>query len=135
MILGTTAGCHKFLFEEKFKILGDAMNLQGKSQDAIEERMQSANRALWKDSMIYRSKDVPWKVKCQRLVDHVYQVFTFGSENWSWTKQTLERIKGWEAKTMLHLFRFKKKKRGSTTIQERAVWQERYDNDGRALSV
>ena len=30
MIFGTTAGCHKFLFEEKFKILGNAMNRQGK---------------------------------------------------------------------------------------------------------
>ena len=78
MNLGTTAGCHKFTFEEKFKILGYAMNRQGKSQDAIEERMQSTNRAFSKDSMIYRSKDVPWKVKCQRLVDHVYAVFAFG---------------------------------------------------------
>ena len=38
MILCTTSGCHKFPFEEKFKILGYAMNRQGKSQDAIEEK-------------------------------------------------------------------------------------------------
>ena len=97
-------------YEVKFKILGSAMNLQGKSHDAIEERMQSANKAFWKDILIYKSKDVPWKVKCQRLVDHVYVAFTYRSENWSWTMQTLDRIKGWETKTMLRLFRFKRHK-------------------------
>ena len=48
-------------------------------------------------------------MKCQRLVDYVYPVVAFGSENWSWTIQTSERIKGWETKTMLCLFRFRHK--------------------------
>ena len=46
MNLGTTPGCYKFHFEEKFKILGYALNRQGKSHDAIEERMQSAKKAF-----------------------------------------------------------------------------------------
>ena len=54
---------------------------------------------------MYKSKDVPWKIKCQRLVDHVYAVFAFGSENWSWNIQTMDKIKGWETKTMIRLFR------------------------------
>ena len=90
------------------KISGYAMNRQGKSRDAIEERMQSVNKVFWKDILICKSQDVPWKVKCQRLVDHVYAVFTHGSQNWSWTIQTLDRIKRWETKTTLHLFRFKR---------------------------
>ena len=48
-------------FEEKFRILGYAMIRQGKSDDAIEERMQSANKAFWKDILISKSKDVPWR--------------------------------------------------------------------------
>ena len=48
----TPTGCHKFPFEEKFRILGYAMNRQGKSDDAIGERMQSANKAFWKDILI-----------------------------------------------------------------------------------
>ena len=91
MILGTTAGCHKFSIEEKFKMFVFALRRQRKSHEATEERMQSANKAFWKDFMIYQSKDVSWKVKCQRLVDHVYPVFTFGSENRSWTIQTSEK--------------------------------------------
>ena len=83
MFLGTTSGCYKFRFEDEFKILGCAMNRQGKSHDAIEERMQSANKAFWKNILKNQSKDVAWKVKCQRLVDHVCAVFAFGSENWS----------------------------------------------------
>ena len=116
MILCTTSGCHKVLFEEKFKILGHAMTRQGKSQDAIEERMQSAKKTFWKDVLIYESTDVPWKVRCQRLADHVYAVFAFGSENWSWTVLTLDKIKGWETKTMI---------RG----------EEDMDTDGLAFSV
>ena len=53
--------------------MGCATNRQGQSHDAIEERMQRANEAFWKDVLTHKSKDVPWKVKCQRLVDHVMQ--------------------------------------------------------------
>ena len=42
----TTTVYHKFPFEERFRILGFAMDRQGQSHDAIEERMQSANKAL-----------------------------------------------------------------------------------------
>ena len=44
-------GCYKFLFEEKFKILeGCAMNIvKGKTHDAVEERMQFADKAFWKN--------------------------------------------------------------------------------------
>ena len=93
MILGTSMGCYKFSFEDTFKILERTMNRQGKTCDAEEERMQSGNKEFWKDSVIYKRKDVPWKVKCQCLVDHVYVVFAFGSENWSWTQQTMEKKK------------------------------------------
>ena len=71
--------------EEKFKILGCAMNRQGKSLDAVDERLQSANKGFWRDILVYKSNDVPWRIKCGRLVDHVYSVFSFGSENWSCT--------------------------------------------------
>ena len=91
MIFGTSKGCYNFSFEDTFKMLGSTLNRQGKTCDAVEERMQSANKAFWKDSVIYESKDLPWKVKCQCLVDHVYVVFAFGSEHWSWTQQTMEK--------------------------------------------
>ena len=91
MILGTSKGCYKFPFEEDFRILGRVMNRQGETCDAVEERMQSANKAFWKDIMMFKSKDVPSRVKCQRLVDHMYAIFSFGSETCSWTQQTLEK--------------------------------------------
>ena len=71
---------------------------------------QSANKAFGKDILICRSKDVPWKVRCRRLVDHVYAVFASGSEKWSWIVLTLDKIKGCETRTMLRLFRFKWRK-------------------------
>ena len=47
------------------------MNRQEKALGVIEEGMQSANKVSWKDIRTYESKDVPWKIKCRRLVDHV----------------------------------------------------------------
>ena len=46
MNLGTTPGCYKLPLDEKFKTLGYAMDRQGKSHDAIEERMQFALKAF-----------------------------------------------------------------------------------------
>ena len=74
------------------------MNRQEKTCDAVEERMQSANKAFWKDIKIFKSKDVPLRITCQRLLDHVYAVFSIGSETLSWTQQTLEKIKGGKQK-------------------------------------
>ena len=105
MLVATNGLMYKFPFEEKFKIVRCAMNKQGKSLDAIEERMQSANEAFWKDILIYR-RNVPWRIKCKRMVDHVYSVFSLVSENWSWTIHTIDKIKRWETKMMMRLFRF-----------------------------
>ena len=86
------------------------VNRQGKAHEGIEERMQSANEAWWKDVKIHRSKDVPWRVKCRRMVEHVYSVFCLEVKNWSWTQKTLDRIRGSETKAMNRLFRFKREK-------------------------
>ena len=64
-------------FEDKLRF---TMNRQVKTQDCLEERMQNVNKVWWRDLRIYRSKDVPWRVKCRRLVEHVHSVFCFGSE-------------------------------------------------------
>ena len=49
--------------EKKFMMLGCAMNRQGKAHEGIQAIMQSANKAWWTGVKIYRSKDVPWRVK------------------------------------------------------------------------
>ena len=79
-------------------------------EQMLKDLVEEAGK-VWKDIVIYKSEDVPWRVKCQRLVDHVYAVFSFGSENWSWTQQTLEKLKVGKRKTMTKLFRLKKTKR------------------------
>ena len=40
----------------------------------------------------------------------MFPVFTFGSENWSWTQQTMAKIKGWETKTLISFLRVKRQK-------------------------
>ena len=74
--------------------------------------MQSANNAHW-------------RLQEQRSAVEI----TFGTENWSWTIQTVDRIKRWETKLMMRLFRFKGRRRmkhGSNSIQDAAKRPERY---------
>ena len=92
----TKTGCHRFPFEELFKILGCTMN------------RQAANKAWWRDAKIYRSKDVSWRERCRRMVEHVCNVFCLGNENWSGSRATMDRIRKWETKAMRRVFRFKK---------------------------
>ena len=59
--------------------------------------MQSASKTWWMDLKVYRSKDVPWRVKCRRMVSQVHSVFCFGSENGCWS----------ETKALSRLFKMK----------------------------
>ena len=94
---------------------------------AVEERLQSAKKACWKDIMTHKCKDVPWKVKCQRLVDHVYAVFTLESENWSWTQQTMEKSKDGKPRRWhdYSVWKDVRTRRGSNTTRERVIWTRR----------
>ena len=56
VFFGASKGCYKFPFDDTFKMLGCARNRQRKTCDAVEERMRSANKAFWKDIVIYIQK-------------------------------------------------------------------------------
>ena len=74
MTIRTRTGLHKLPFEKKFEILGCTFKQAGRMQDSMDERMQSANKARWRD---VRSTDVPWRIKCRRMLEQVYCVFCF----------------------------------------------------------
>ena len=108
MIIRTAARENRLPFLTKFKILGHCFHCEGKMQDCVEERMQCANKARWRNVKIYRSKDVPWRVKCRRMVEQVCSVFCFGSENGCWSQAVVDRIKGRETKVVRTLLRMRK---------------------------
>ena len=41
-------------------------------------------------------------------MEHVFCVFCFGSQGWSWSRAALDRIKRWETKAVRRVFRFEK---------------------------
>ena len=75
MTTRTRTRLHKLPFEKKFKTLGYTFNQTRRTQDSFEERMQSANKAWWRDVKMYRSEYVPWRITCRRSVEHVNSVF------------------------------------------------------------
>ena len=65
----TRTGMHTLPSEKKLEILEYTFNQA--------RRLQSANKAWWRDVKIHRSKDVPWRKKRRRMLEHVYCVFCF----------------------------------------------------------
>ena len=55
MILGTSSGCYKFPFEDKFKMLGCAVNRQGENVRCC-RRKNAVSKAFWKGTLICKSK-------------------------------------------------------------------------------
>ena len=51
-MIDTATGPHELLFAEKFKILGYIFNREEKMQDALEEIIQNADKAWWRDVKI-----------------------------------------------------------------------------------
>ena len=107
--IGTRSGQHRVLKNNIYEILGYTFNQAGLTQDCLEDRMHNSKTTWWRDVKIYRRQDVPWRMRCRRIVVHVCSVFCLGSENWTWSQAILDRIEGWETKAMRRLFRFKKK--------------------------
>ena len=82
MILVTTSGCYKFPCEEHVQDLG--LRHESAREHRTTQLKKGCNplpKLFWKDILMYKSKDVPLKVRCQRLVDHVHAVFTYGRAN------------------------------------------------------
>ena len=72
---------HRFSFEEKIMILGNIVNRQGKAHEGTTPLKQECNPQTKLCGYIYiyiythKCKDIPWKIKCRRLVDYVFAVF------------------------------------------------------------
>ena len=128
MNLGTTSGCCKFPFEDKFKILGCAMNRDGKTYDAVEERMQSANKAFWKDILVKKTKIYHGRLNVKGWWTTSTQSLRFEMKS---CREPYRRWKkeGHETKTNTRLFRFKRQKRWArcpNTTRERVMWPRRH---------
>ena len=48
------------------------MNRQRKTRDTIQFRLQSVKKGCRRDIQVYRSEDLSWRIKCRRLMEHMY---------------------------------------------------------------
>ena len=91
--------------------------------------MQSANKAWWRDVTIYRSKDVPWRAKCRRMVEHVKKCILLSKRKLVLDSSHLgQNYKGWEAKGPVAFVPSQKKRRRNmgycqgTARAARTIW-------------
>ena len=80
MVIETSSRRHILPLADDFTILEHLFSRDGRMQISLEQRMQSANKAWWRDAKKYRCKSVPWKVKCQRVFGRVRSVICVGCE-------------------------------------------------------
>ena len=72
-------------FKDIFVILGYCFNRDGKGTQGIDMTLRKGMGSGWRDVYIYRSRIVPLKIKCQRVISHVFSTVLNGSVNWNWT--------------------------------------------------
>ena len=69
MVIKTAGGKHEQPFADEFRILVLLFSRYGRMEISQEERMQSANKAWWRDAKRYRCKSVPWWTSTCASVD------------------------------------------------------------------
>ena len=72
-------------------------------------RLDKAMKAWFADVRIFMSKPVLVIVNWERVMNHVCSVATLGSENWSWSQTTMNKLHGRETVMMRRLFCFKER--------------------------
>ena len=97
--------------------------------NSCEKHHRKKKKTLWFETMK--------KVARRNNATSLYSVFSFGSENWSWTIHTMDRLKRWETKMMMCVFRFKREGRdmGRISHKMRQRRQEDLDKDGFTILV
>ena len=113
--IDTKSGSHRFPSVEKFKILGCAMNRQEQTHDAIEKQCNLQTRSIGKTFLKYRTNDIPWKIKCRRLVNHVLLYSPSGVRLGHGPSRPSKGSKNGNRRQCFVFSVHKKKRRGSST--------------------
>ena len=85
---------------EVFDVLGYRFNREGKGAQGVEKTLRKGMGSWWRDVYIYRSRSVPLKTKCRRVVSHVFSTALNGSVNWNWTVTITCMVHYWETKIL-----------------------------------
>ena len=92
-------------FREVFDVLGYRFNREGKGAQGVEKTLRKGMGSWWRDVYIYRSRSVPLKTKCQRVVSHVFSTALNGSVNWNLTVAIARMVHYWETKILRLILR------------------------------
>ena len=88
------------LLSDVFEVLGHRFHRAGKGSQGAERTLCKGMGSWWRDGYIHKSKSVPMKTKCRRVVSHVYCTALFGRVTWPWSVTMLAKVRAWKAKTL-----------------------------------
>ena len=85
---------------EVFDVLGYRFNREVKGAQGVEKILRKEMGSWWRDVYVYRSRSVPLKTRCQRVVSHVFSTALNGSANRNWTMTIARMVHYWETKVL-----------------------------------
>ena len=85
---------------DSLKTLGAIITKKADSKSAMKFRMNKAGKAMWMDMKFYKNKGIA-EVRTHRRYREVVQSCVLHScESWSWNKETVDALHGWESKNL-----------------------------------
>ena len=67
------------------------------SMSAMKFRMNKADKAMWMDMKVYKNKGIAEGRKHRRYREVVQSCLLHSSESWSWNKEMIDALHGWES--------------------------------------
>ena len=95
-------GGWKYIFKnvEAFRAMGAMITQEVDSMSAVRLRMRKADKALWMDMKFYQNNGIPEGRKRKRYRDVVQSCLLHSCESWSWNKEMVDALHGWESRKL-----------------------------------
>lgn len=97
-------GAKNFEGVSKFKYLGNILNNEAKTNTAINDRLQSGNKAYFSNVKIIKNKLISRKTKLQIYKTLIRPVVTFGGETWTMTEKDQNALRRFERKIIRRIY-------------------------------
>ena len=80
--------------------MGALISKEADMMSALKFRMNKADKALWTDMKFYKNKGIAEERKHKRYREVVQSCILHSCESWSWNKEMVDTLHGWESRNL-----------------------------------
>ena len=95
-------GGKKYVIKEvtTLQAMGARISKEADSMSALKFRMNKADKALWMDMEFYKNNGIAEGRKHKRYREVVQSCILHSFESWSWNKELVDTLHGWESRNL-----------------------------------